>query len=204
MAQDSAENFVPDDLTVAIGAGVSFPSDIFVFNRASVKLAFGKSLQLEPFIGFQMESDEDKASGPSIDDQGNPTTDSTTDTDDTTSFAIGTNVMIPLATKNNSQLSLVASLAVAQASNTNNPDGDDNTVTSSALSFALGYGVAVEYWFSENISLSAIASTPLFTMASSSATAELSADTEATSDDSNSVVNLAWAPTVAATFNLWF
>ena len=204
LAQDASENYIPDDMTVAIGAGVTFPGDIFVFNRASVKLAFGQSLQLEPFVGLKMESIEDKITGPGVDDEGNPITETRAGLDDTTSFVLGANVMLPLASTNKSQLSLVGSVAVANQKNTDDPDGDDNTTTKSLLSASIGYGVAVEYWFSKNISLSAMASTPLFTTVSSTTTVELPEDAEGTSESSESVISLSWSPTVAATLNLWF
>ena len=188
-------NHVPQQDSMAIGAGLNFPTDVLTFTRISVKARLSR-VQIEPFVGLGISSGSVTEEIPGSDKSENKVSGN--------ELTLGTTVYYPLAAHGNLELQALGTLRISRTSNKDDPEGDDNTDTVTNTAFSLDYGLAIEWWFSEHLSISARASNPVIGFSSMSSESEVGSGEKTKGTSSSTGVGLNWKPTVGAVLNIWF
>lgn len=173
----------PSVMSIGIGAGYNFPTELKAPNIVSARLRLPSGLMFEPRLQLSTTGRTQSAGGMESKDA-------------TTNLGFGTMVYVPLAKRGNVDLNALG--AVQLARNVDDPQGDNNNVT--RFNFGLGYGVGMVYWFRKHWTVSMLATNELVSYSST----ETEMGNAAASEDSTISAGLVWNPQVSLLVHLHF
>lgn len=208
------EELRPQEMTVGIGAGWSFPQSILEPNTASVRLKVGPVLAIEPFANLG-GSTGGIATTDSFTQGGTTTTDEDEDTTGGLNLGVGANVRYSFASAGPVDFVGIGGIGFNYGTSTVDRDVLEENVSNRTLTTGIGasanWGVGVEWFITRNVVLSADATNPLVAWNRSTTRTETENNTgaEPVSTVDESVSNtldfgLRLAPTVRMMFHLYF
>lgn len=208
------EELRPQETTVGIGAGWTFPQSILEPNTVSVRIKFGPALALEPYANLGGRTGG-TATVDSVTLGGTTTTAEDEDTNGGLNLGAGANVRYAFASAGPVDFVGLGGIAVNYGSNTVNRDVLEENVSdvtnTSGINVNANWGVGVEWFINRNVVLSADATNPLVSWSRSTTRAETEDNTGAepfSTLDESTTTNLDFGlrlmPSVRVMFHLYF
>jgi hypothetical protein len=172
----------PEALSIGIGVGYRFPTELNLPNVTSVRFRLPSGLTFEPQLTFARQSTS--------------TDDGITEEDDLVAeVGVAVEVRVPFRAHRKVDFVLLGAAGIDNV--TDNPEGDNNSQTTRTI--GLGYGVGLDYWINDQWNLSFSARNPILTNTSSSR--EIGPGAPEVSQ-SVTTIGLVWDPTVTVMLHL--
>lgn len=173
----------PTGLSVGIGLGWNFPTDLQVPNAFSVRFRLASGLTIEPELALTR--------GDLSREDGLPPPENIT----TTEITLGMQVRKPLRERGKADLDVIGAIRLANESF--DPEGEANT--DSTIAFSLNYGLAVGVWLTPHLQLSITALNPIFTAAKATDEQGFGVDPIKTT---STAIGVVWDPVFIAMLHL--